>query len=226
MTQTRAGQPRHPLFGRAQKRSGPAQMTRHVVAHPYVYHRRWGETEVRVEARHALNLVERYVNALRQGGERLGWQVAVFTLDRPESFDHHACRYEGVTLLGLEALCQTGRSLEQARCECGRWLSRLRGRRKKVSMSLQSRGGPPEGPTVEECMGETRRRRLLVLLKSVFLAVALLAAHGGIFRAEATFASGRVIRTGTGSAGEHRGEEPCRHFVKRTRRPSGGGGVR
>src|SRR5437899_6315635 len=39
VTQTRAGQPRHPLFGRAQKRSGPAQMTRHVVAHPYVYHR-------------------------------------------------------------------------------------------------------------------------------------------------------------------------------------------
>src|SRR2546426_725115 len=85
---------------RAHERTGSAQMARHVAADLHLDHGRWRETEVRIEARHALDLVERHAETLRQGREFLGRQVAVLTLDRAETFDDHACGYQWARYLG------------------------------------------------------------------------------------------------------------------------------
>src|SRR5437016_86395 len=89
----RPGRPAH-------ERTGSAQMARHVAADLHLDHGRWRETEVRIEARHALDLVERHAETLRQGREFLGRQVAVLTLDRAETFDDHACGYQWARYLG------------------------------------------------------------------------------------------------------------------------------
>src|SRR5262249_26421587 len=95
-----AGQHGCPRFRRAHERTGSTQMTRHVAADFHLDHGRRRETEVRIERRHALDVVERHVETLRQVRECFGRQVAVLTLDRGEAFDDHACGYQRARSLG------------------------------------------------------------------------------------------------------------------------------
>src|SRR5262249_56895423 len=74
--------------------------TRHVAADFHLHDGRRRETEVRIERRHALDVVERHVETLRQVREGFGRQVAVLTLDRAEAFDDHACGYPQARYLG------------------------------------------------------------------------------------------------------------------------------
>src|SRR6266581_4341738 len=151
----------------AHERTGSAQMARHVAADLHLDHGRWRETEVRIEARHALDLVERHAETLRQGREFLGRQVAVLTLDRPETFDDHACGYQWARYLGRRP------SVNETRTE------RLLDEPYEAAFQLT------RAVKTGVRMAETQARRLVVLLKSASVGLALLAAHCGVASADA-----------------------------------------
>src|SRR5207245_4212621 len=134
--------------GRTHDSTRAAQMAWHVAADRHLAHGRWRETEVRIEARHALDLVERHAETLRQGREFLGRQVAVLTLDRPETFDDHACGYQWARYLGRRP------SVNETRTE--RVLD------EPYEAAFQLTRAVKTGVR----MAETQARRLVVLLKS------------------------------------------------------------